>query len=248
MKKIFMTFALFLTMVFAQNVCASNEELQDLFKDVENVCAFESVTDEAKSLVVYAAFSNIDEDNFDLINEKTDEILDKLIYAVDQEWYDYDYIMIDMWSANYAKCLSMTIDAKEGDTLQNCNWFTNDIENNIAEKIANNITGEPEEKTESEENLTMGQKNALKEAKSYLDYSSFSYSGLIEQLEYEGYSNEDATYAVDNCGADWNEQAAKTASDYLDYSSFSKDGLIEQLEYEGFTHEQAVYGAERNGY
>ena len=94
----------------------------------------------------------------------------------------------------------------------------------------------------------MGQKNALKEAESYLDYSSFSYSGLIEQLEYEGYSNEDATYAVDNCGADWNEQAAKTASDYLDYSSFSKDGLIEQLEYEGFTHDQAVYGAEQNGY
>lgn len=248
MKKIFITFSLFFTIAFTQNVCASNEDVQDLFKDIENVCAFESETDESKSLVVYAAFPNIDEDNFDLIDERTDEILDKLIYVADQEWYDYDYIMIDMWSANYAKFLSMTIDAKDGNTLQNCNWFTNDIENNIAEKIVNNIMEESEQQTESEENLTMGQKNALKEAESYLDYSSFSYSGLIKQLEYEGYSNEDATYAVDNCGADWNEQAVKTASDYLDYSSFSKDGLIEQLEYEGFTHDQAVYGAEQNGY
>ena len=74
---------------------------------------------------------------------------------------------------------------------------------------------------------------------------AFSYSGLIEQLEYEGYSTEEATYAVDNCGADWKEQAAKKAEEYLKSMSFSKSGLIEQLEYEGFTHEQAVYGADQ---
>lgn len=96
--------------------------------------------------------------------------------------------------------------------------------------------------------LTTGQKNALKSAQSYLRYSAFSYSGLISQLEYEGYSTEDSTYAVDNCGADWSEQAAKCAKQYLDYSSFSRDGLIEQLEYEGFTYDQAVYGVEQNGY
>lgn len=96
--------------------------------------------------------------------------------------------------------------------------------------------------------MTTGQSNALKRAKSYLNYSAFSRSGLIEQLEYEEYSNADATFAVDNCGADWNEQAVKKAKQYLEYSAFSKDSLIAQLEYEGFTHEQAVYGAEQNGY
>ena len=99
-------------------------------------------------------------------------------------------------------------------------------------------TGEP----------TMGQKNALAKAKSYLNYSAFSYKGLIEQLEYEKFSTSDATYAADNCGADWFEQAAKKAKSYLSFTSFSRDGLIEQLEYEGFTHEQAVYGVEQNGY
>lgn len=79
---------------------------------------------------------------------------------------------------------------------------------------------------------------------SYLRYSSFSYNGLVEQLEYEGFSHEDAVYAVDNCGADWKEQAVEKAKSYLEYSSFSYDGLIEQLEYEGFTHEEAVYGAD----
>lgn len=99
-------------------------------------------------------------------------------------------------------------------------------------------TGEP----------TTGQKNALEKAKSYLKFAAFSYTGLIEQLEFEEFSTEEATYGADNCGADWFEQAAKKAASYLKYSSFSKQGLIEQLEFEGFTHEQAVYGATQNGY
>lgn len=37
----------------------------------------------------------------------------------------------------------------------------------------------------------------------------FSYDGLISQLQYEGFSYEQATYGVDNCGADWNSQALK---------------------------------------
>lgn len=95
---------------------------------------------------------------------------------------------------------------------------------------------------------TMGERNALSKAKDYLEFMEFSYTGLISQLEYEKYSREEAVYAADNCGADWNEQAAKKAKTYLEFMSFSKDGLIEQLEFEGFTHEQAIYGAEQNGY
>lgn len=96
--------------------------------------------------------------------------------------------------------------------------------------------------------LTMSQENALQKAASYLDTMSFSYSGLIDQLEFEGYSTEDATFAVDHCGADWNEQAAKKAQDYLDFMSFSRSGLIDQLMFEGFTREQAEYGVAAVGY
>ena len=95
---------------------------------------------------------------------------------------------------------------------------------------------------------TIGQKNALKSSKDYLKTMAFSYKGLIKQLEYEGYSTEEATYAVDNCGVDWNDQAAKSAKSYIDMMSFSRSGLIKQLEYEGFTSEQAEYGASSVGY
>jgi hypothetical protein len=101
---------------------------------------------------------------------------------------------------------------------------------------------------EATEDMTLGQKNALASAKDYLIYSAFSHKGLIQQLEFEGYSTEDATFAADNCGADWNEQAARSAQSYLDYDSYSRQGLIEQLLYEGFTNEQAEYGVTAVGY
>lgn len=98
-----------------------------------------------------------------------------------------------------------------------------------------------------EPTVTVSQKNAVAKAKSYLGYSAFSYTGLIQQLEYEQFSHADAVYGADNSGADWNEQAAKKAQSYMEYSAFSRGGLIEQLKYEGFTQAQAEYGANAVG-
>lgn len=54
-----------------------------------------------------------------------------------------------------------------------------------------------EEKTDT---ATMGEKNALKQAQSYLRYSAFSYSGLIDQLEFGGFTKEQAEYGVQAVG------------------------------------------------
>jgi SOS response regulatory protein OraA/RecX len=89
---------------------------------------------------------------------------------------------------------------------------------------------------------------AAKSAKEYINYSSFSRQGLINQLLYEEFSQADAVHGADASGADWMEQAAKSAKQYLDYSSFSRQGLIDQLIYEGFSNAQAEYGVSQNGY
>lgn len=99
-----------------------------------------------------------------------------------------------------------------------------------------------------ESTVTMGMKNALKSAEQYLDVMPFSYTGLIEQLEFSQYTHEEAVYAADHCGADWNEQAVKSAEQYLSIMAFSKSGLIDQLEYAGFTHSQAEYAVTQCGY
>lgn len=113
---------------------------------------------------------------------------------------------------------------------------------------SNNTQSSPSQPTQPTVPSTTGEKNALKKAQLYLNTMAFSRNGLIEQLEYEGFSKSEAIYGADNVGANWNEQAAKKAKSYLDIMPFSRESLIEQLEYEGFTHDQAVYGAAQNGY
>ncbi|MBT4604750.1 DUF4190 domain-containing protein [archaeon] len=110
------------------------------------------------------------------------------------------------------------------------------------------INDESEVNNEIEESIktTIGEQNALKKAKSYLRSSSFSYNGLIDQLEFSGFTPEEAEYGVDNSGADWNEQAVSKAESYLRSSSFSYNGLIDQLEFSGFTPEEAEYGVDNS--
>lgn len=96
--------------------------------------------------------------------------------------------------------------------------------------------------------LTVSQQNAVDKAKSYLSFSGFSRKGLIEQLEYEGYSTEDATFGADNAGADWNAECAEKAKSYMQMSSFSRKGLADQLAFEGFTPEQIAAGLAAVGY
>lgn len=90
-----------------------------------------------------------------------------------------------------------------------------------------------------------GERNALTRAKQYLEYTAFSYAGLVDPLEFEGFTASEAEYGADHCGADWNEQAVKKGRQYLDYSSFSRSGLVDQLVYEGFTQKQAEYGVDQ---
>jgi hypothetical protein len=98
--------------------------------------------------------------------------------------------------------------------------------------------------TEPTKELTVSQQNAVGKAADYLSYSSFSRSGLIKQLKFEGFTTKDATFGVDAQKANWNEQAAKKAAEYLGTSSFSRSGLIKQLKFEGFTTKQATYGVD----
>lgn len=110
------------------------------------------------------------------------------------------------------------------------------------------VEPEPEPEPEpAKPSITVAQSNAVRKAESYLDYSAFSRKGLIDQLEYNGFSTADATYGATHAGADWMEQAAKKAQSYLEFTAFSRQGLIDQLEYNGFTSAQARHGATKVG-
>ncbi len=91
--------------------------------------------------------------------------------------------------------------------------------------------------------------DALKAALNYISTNHYSRNNLIEKLKFDGFTNEEAEYAVSNIYVDWYQMAADTAADYLAASDYSYNGLIRRLESstDGFTHEEAVFGADTAG-
>lgn len=90
--------------------------------------------------------------------------------------------------------------------------------------------------------------SALDAAEKYLTFMSFSRRELTEQLEYEGFSNADAKYAVENCSADWFDQATGKAELYMtEVGGFSYKTMVDQLKHDGFTSFEAEHGAKHVG-
>lgn len=136
---------------------------------------------------------------------------------------------------------SITVDASKVD-LKTVEWS----------KQFNGQGSSTQERTEStqkdqKQSITVSQQNALRAAKNYIDIIPLSRQGLIDQLVHDQYSTEDATYAADNCGADWMAQAVKSAQNYVDIMPFSHGQLVDQLVHDGFTQEEAEHGVSSIG-
>lgn len=203
----------------------------------------ETITDiklNNKNLTVYVDISKTDPSPLtyeQLAESRTSSITDAILEL--EEYYDlWESITIDFGKIGKSKNNKSDIEKNEYGSA----YFP------LEDFSLVGSSNEPKTTEKSTTAVSLENRNALAAALNYLDYTAFSAKGLKKQLEYEGYSEKACDYAVKNCGANWNEQAAKCAKNYLDYSSFSRSGLIEQLEYEGFTAKQAEYGAKAVGY
>lgn len=97
-------------------------------------------------------------------------------------------------------------------------------------------------------NPNIAQEQVIISATRYLQLGGFSEKGLIEQLEYEQFSREDAEFAIEYLQPNWNEQCVQSATRYLKLGGFSRGSLTDQLRYEGFTTAQIEYALQEVGY
>lgn len=90
---------------------------------------------------------------------------------------------------------------------------------------------------------------ALDRAIEYLEIIPMSKDGIIDQLIYDGCEKDDAAFAANHCGADWNEQADRFVKEfYLEYG-YNREELIDKLITNAkFTQKQAEYAADQNGW
>ncbi len=97
-------------------------------------------------------------------------------------------------------------------------------------------------------NVTPEMEKALEKAGEYVEYGAMSRAMIWYKLRAEGYSDDVAVYAVDNCKADWNKQAVTNALEYLDKRGYSQDHLrIILTDVELFSDDQAEYGVDNCG-
>jgi len=94
---------------------------------------------------------------------------------------------------------------------------------------------------------SMGDQEAVAQAKSYLSVEAFSFGGLVAQLKYGSFTTAQATYGATHSGGNWSKEALLSAKQYLSTEAFSRTGLIKQLEFSKFTAGQANYGVARCG-
>lgn len=86
---------------------------------------------------------------------------------------------------------------------------------------------------------------ALETCQYFDELTPSSRQDMLEQLtDYEDFSMEAAEYALENCGADWKENALRTAKDYQEKMGLSPEEIYNQLVSEAadnYTEEEAQY-------
>lgn len=108
----------------------------------------------------------------------------------------------------------------------------------------------PKVKVQTDESATKKEKEAYDSARSYYAYDHLSEQGFHEQLEAEGYSDEEIQYALNRLNPDYNKMAVRCAKSYYDSKyAMSAQGLYDALvdEWEGFTSDQAQYAIDHLG-
>lgn len=236
-----------------------DERIDDASKEIEAL-----TIDSSNYKEMYDELQIIIDDNTSILNtDRYKEKAQKLSDAIENALQKCESFATE--ERNRVQALADKVNASHSETdlqafeqgieeLRDVTLFEEDVEkwdseySNIRQTIIDEKEAAEKAKQAEYDNAPLEYRQAVGTAKSYLKYMGFSQSGLIDQLEYEGYSYEAASWAVNYVEIDWNEQAAKVAQSYINSMSFSRQGLLEQLLYEGFSQEQAEYGVAAVGY
>ena len=100
----------------------------------------------------------------------------------------------------------------------------------------------------AKEGSTAGQKKAMEKALQHLKYGYYSKGYLKDMLELdqeiEGFSDDDIDWAVENCGADWYQQALEYTNETAENLGDSKSEFESFLVYQEFSEAEAAYAIE----
>ena len=215
------------------------EEVKQIFREeIDNVKNCSTITNCKQIIEQYQEFTKYEELSEE-INKLNEEYNNRLIIIADFS------SMSKQNAENWCKEKGLVCSIKEeySDTVSNNGFISQSKEVNTEALKGDSIT-----LTYSlGKKPTQAELNALQKAQSYSDRQYMSKKALYQQLtsQYgEGFTAEEAQYAIDHVKADRNYNALQKAQSYSDRQYMSKKGLYQQLtsQYgEWFTAEEAHY-------
>nr|DAJ03148.1 MAG TPA: Host cell surface-exposed lipoprotein [Caudoviricetes sp.] len=135
-------------------------------------------------------------------------------------------------------------------TLTSVTGCSNNEPTTTQSTVSKDKTNKPKVKVKKDESATQKQKEAYDSARSYYSWDGLSEKGFYEQLEAEGYSEEEIQYALNRLKPDYNKMAVRCAKGYYDSRyAMSAQGIYDELvdDWNGFTSEQAEYAVNHLG-
>lgn len=215
------------------------EEIKQIFREeIDNVKNCSTITSCNKIIEQYQDYSKYEELSEE-INKLNEEYKSRLITVVD--FSSMSKQNFENWcNENGLVC---SIKEEYSDTISKNGFIKQSKEANTEVLKGDSIT-----LTYSlGRKPTQSELNALNKAQSYSDRQYMSKSRLYHQLtsQYgEGFTAEEAQYAIDHVKADWNYNALQKGKSYYTRQNMSKSRVYQQLvsSYgEGFTAEEAQY-------
>ena len=119
------------------------DPVSSFFKSIDGVTVSESGTSGQKALMVacYARTDNGKEEMSALI----DSVFDRLGEAQNEEWFDYNYVMLDFWSDSIGRAISMTVDMNDlSEPMQMYEWYAEGTGGDENSQIPDTGTGNEE--------------------------------------------------------------------------------------------------------
>lgn len=114
-------------------VVAERDELQkqtekeenpaiNFFEEIEGVTVLESGDSRKKALILTCYIKLYAES--EEVSEMANSVGERIRNAQDEEWFDYDYILVDFWSESTGRIVSMTIDSNNlSEPMQINEWY-----------------------------------------------------------------------------------------------------------------------------
>lgn len=149
MKKSVFLIASLLIVANSFSVSASQEEISNYFSDFENVTVWESGNEEHKSLFICKYFTNDEIIYTDDMLSIGEEMGRRIVQATYEEWFNYEYVFVDIWSENTSRISTITIDPNnlEGGLIQSKNW-NDEIDDRLTKKMVETELSPDTEETE----------------------------------------------------------------------------------------------------